>query len=532
MSACDCGEIGQPRESQPSTERHLVVETCEYLRTDLVYDITVPVYHNYIHAGVASHNSGKTVGAAVLVAKIVCNVAGDRYPKKGTLVMVAKDRDTLANTIWKKLFCSGPFKTIKDPDTGLMRAFRPHAEWDMAHASEARDAEPLIPARFYSDKDIAWQDRRKGIPHSIRLNTGWEILFYSGESDPKPGFIADVAWIDEELQNARWGVELVMRLIDRRGCLIWSATPENSSELLLDLHARAEAGDPDVGEWSLCSLDNPHLDATAREQAVKFLNDPNLYDTKIKGVFSLGQARVFSAFSPKRHCIESFCIPDHWTKYVSIDPGIMPTVAVFVAVPPPSEPLHGPYVYVYDELRVMNADTDAFAAALKKVVASQRIERYLLDYQRARVREMDGSTILQKFLDSFRKYGIESERQGSSFTAGTNDPEYRRDVIKEWLNGERLRLFGDKTPFLQDELRRHTYKRDKYGQLTNQVVKRNDHEIDSLGYCLAYGPKWVAPPAGYGGEETLAERLARKARWQGKGRPSGISFGPGGAIPK
>jgi len=47
--------------------RHIVKS--DYLRTDMVWDFTVPVYHNYVAAGVISHNSGKTAWGSFCVVK-------------------------------------------------------------------------------------------------------------------------------------------------------------------------------------------------------------------------------------------------------------------------------------------------------------------------------------------------------------------------------------------------------------------------------------------------------------------------------
>ena len=47
--------------------RHIVKS--DYLRTDTVWDFTVPIYHNYVAAGVISHNSGKTAWGSFCVVK-------------------------------------------------------------------------------------------------------------------------------------------------------------------------------------------------------------------------------------------------------------------------------------------------------------------------------------------------------------------------------------------------------------------------------------------------------------------------------
>ena len=62
LTPCGWRSLGslQIGDSLLSPEDEVKIVSVDYLREDFVWDFTVPIYHNYITAGVINHNSGKT----------------------------------------------------------------------------------------------------------------------------------------------------------------------------------------------------------------------------------------------------------------------------------------------------------------------------------------------------------------------------------------------------------------------------------------------------------------------------------------
>jgi hypothetical protein len=497
------------------------VTKAEFVRWGEVWDFTVDCYHNYIHAGICSHNSGKTTCGAIECARCVTNYT-DRYPKKGTFVIVGKDFDTISAGVWPRLFEPGSFKTIRDRASGTMRAVRPWELYDKEHPELWKPAEPILPHRLI-DK-IVWLNKGKGIPTIVHMKTGWQIRIYSGESIPKAGFEADVGWMDEEVKNELWERELRMRLVDRNGSLYWTATPENSTPALYGLYARFLAGDKDVSAFTLSSENHPHHSDEALRRSQADMTDDD-YQVKVLGHFRLGSAIVFPEFDWKKLAVDEFEIPSNWTRYLAIDPGFNPCSVLFLAVPPDDDPKHGGHVYVYDELVVERSSAEILAERLKEKIGDQRFELFLIDRHGGRLSEAgSGENSEDQYRRTFKAAGIESRRQGSAFTAGCDDSNVRINAARAWMRGENpiLRIFK-RCAVTKWQTERYHYGRDRHGIITNKPVKRNDHLCDMLGTFADYKPQHVKA-RGRKADMPIFKKLADKAKRRKDRKDS--TFGP------
>lgn len=501
---------------------------------------------SYIRLLCGGNRSGKSATGAVECARCVLGLDPyNKYPHSGTFVIIAKDEATLGTTIYNRLFKEGLFSIVRDKETGLWRAARPWDESDTERRDEWKFSDPLIPDRYI--KDIAWKAKNKEQPELIKIETGrgkWDILCFVSGSSPRPGYPASAAWIDEEVENPKWPLEIRARLMDTRGRLYWTATPEHSTQTLLDWYAMAMKEEAIVktdpshkrrfAAFHINTATNPFKDKEAIEDFQAGTSQADI-DIKIKGIFSLSKQIVFSDWDPNLGIINQFKIPDHWSRYLAIDPGWRPTTVLWMAVPPPLpkvpktpedffDAAHADKVYIYRELVLNEGGCEEMARRIKEAQGDEQIERFLMDYQFARQHEHGiGETRLDQYERAFEEHQLESIRQGPRFTPGSNKPEVRREAIHRWIRHDKLRIFKGACPALEDDMRRHHYIRDRRGAITDKVS--NHGTIDCLGYLAEYDPPWrPAPQRKETKNMSILERLRRKQQKNS----GGLSFGPGG----
>ncbi|MFM8496496.1 MAG: hypothetical protein ACKOEM_13375, partial [Planctomycetia bacterium] len=200
---------------------------------------------------IGGNRSGKSLCTFVEDARAVTGQDPfGKYPKEnGVLVVIGKDWKHLGLVCFPMLMKPGAFKIIKDAN-GEWRAFDPVL--DAERRSEARPAPPLIPQRLV--KKISWLLKSAGYCQKITLTTGWEIHFFSSESEPVQGYQADRIHCDEDLNDERWIPESLARIVDRRGKFQWSAMPHSTNNALLGMKERAEASEAALGEKSAIRL--------------------------------------------------------------------------------------------------------------------------------------------------------------------------------------------------------------------------------------------------------------------------------------
>lgn len=486
------------------------------------------------------HNrSGKTLAGCVEIARAV--TAQDpfgKYPKKnGRCYVIVKTLDHVGQILWPKLGRAMAFKMIRDLQTKEWRAFRPWEPADKAREHQAKYAPPLIPQRFIAGR-IAWENKAKMIPKQVRLVTGWEITFYSAESEPQCGADVDLVLFDEEIPNEAWYTEMRWRILDRKGKIIWPATPQEGTQQLYGLYERAEQEEADppesrtVERFSSQGVLNPHIDAQEFKDAA---NDPSMsdeqYKVRVLGHFAFIGYRVYPEYAPSIHGIDLETIPAHWTRYVVTDPGHQVCAVLFAAVTPPEE---GDWVVLYDELYLKECTAARYAEALKVKSTGQTFQEFLIDYHGSiRSDTGIGKSILEQYVQALTERGIRSVSTGNGFAFGSSDVAAGILKVHEYLavrdgGTPRLRIARGRLPNFEREIK-YYHKRRVAGQIVDQPDQRkNNHLMDCTRYLCMREPRWVKPepvPAA-----TAAGGYQRVAKMFSKGReqPTGVRLGPCG----
>lgn len=501
------------------------------------------------------NRSAKTTAAAIEVARALTGVdAARKYPKEnGRAFLVGRDEKHLGKVMYRKLFQSGAIRMIRDEYTLEWRSYRPWVAADQARESEAKFAPPLIPQRFVKSK--SWKSKASGIPDVIVLANGWEIDFLSSLGKPPQGADLDLVWFDEEIVDGAWHPEMIMRLMDRKGCLIWSATPQAGTDRLLELHLRCEAElaawaergmppteEPQAREFVVSTLYNPHISDSEKKEAIASVDDGD-YAVRIGGEFAVQAAKIYPEFSDNVHGLPYFDIPHDWTRYAVVDPGRQVCAVLFAAVPPPDAELPLPvgrvgdnrYVVLYDELYIQNCSAALFGERMGQRCVGQQFEAFLIDSHGSRVTEMgSGMTIEQQYSDALEQNGVSCIRTGSGFTWGGSDVLGGLEAVRNLL---RIRakvgfptLFvadlPNKLPNLKWEIERYRYKRENGKPTDKPEEKGRVHAMACLRYLAMYDPQYVEPRKGVerfkGAYGSFLSRQASRRK-----EPSGLTnFGP------
>jgi hypothetical protein len=454
---------------------------------------------------IGSNRSGKTTAALAEVARAVTGTDPfGKYPvTNGRCVMVAKDQKHIAEVFYDKLF-KGSFKIIRDAQTGKWRALKRPDDDD--RENEAIMV-PLIADRYVAD--VSWEDKKQGVPKKVILTTGWEITFYTANSAPPQGVALDLVLFDEEIDNRLFYSECAARLGDRRGRFIWSATPQTGTDELFQLHERAIAcaadEKPAIVEFHLSISDNRffHKDEIAK-LIEKYKNNPEEYKVRILGEFNHTSYLVYPEFAMDRmaHGCKVFDIPDDWNRWMVVDPGSTVCAVLFFAVPPPQHEL-ADQRFLYDELYLLNCNSEKLAANVAEKVQGKYFTGFLIDPSSVKQDRIGGAgeNVFVQYSNALRGKGVECRHSGNSFILANNDKRAGLLKVQSWLyhrpDTQRpvLQVFEDRCPNFEREMRYYRRKRRPDGTILDEPVDRNDHACDCLRYFVMNDPRWEKQPA-------------------------------------
>jgi hypothetical protein len=496
---------------------------------------------------VAGNQVGKSLAAFVEDARAVTGQdPHNKYPKKdGLLICVCEDQAHIGHTVFRYLFEPNAFQMIRDETTGEWRSYKPWLPGDAIRFKEVRPSPPLIPPRLIDGK-ISFENKGMNIFAKVRLKTGWTILARGSKGDPIQGVPANLVHIDEDLARQDWFQELVGRITMSEGRtgsfgkLRWSALPHATNNALINLleDADAQKGDkvPEVEVFYGTVFDNPFMDEGTRQSNIARWKKEgeDVYRMRALGQVTSDTVLMYPAFSKYTHAAGSEdkaahpihkilresngLIPDGWTRYAWVDPGISPCAVLFLAVPPPSL---GDFVVAYDELYMNNCTPDMFGNGMREKCGDLVFQLFGIDEHMSRQRSIgsnSGKTVKQQYADALRKRGIQSEATGHSFRSGSDDTHGRQSLVRTWLSVRR-----EGTPkflYVPSRCVKLAWEFSRYKKKTvNKMVideantRTPNHLMNCLEYAAAHGSPYVPPPKRASEEdEILARFLEEEAR--------------------
>lgn len=461
-----------------------------------------------------SNRSGKTTTTMVELARAVTGQDPyNKYPKTdGKAICVGKDQKHIAGVFYNKLFRRDAFKVIRDRTTKRWRAFHEYEHDDLAREAECKRSGPLIPPRLV--KEIAWANKKAGVPEVVRMKNGWEIWFFTGEGEPPQGIAVDLAIFDEEIPNGRWYEEVAARLGDRHGRFIWSATPQESTVELYELEKRAyeERNDPDPScvMFKMKMADNKHFpEAEKLLMAKKYMNNPDAYKVRILGESNVSSILVYPTFARAVHGVTLFN-PDHpenggieigpdWNLYAVVDPGRAVCAVGFFAVPPRGHELQHQR-FLYDTLYLRTCNSEIFGNAMAEKCAGKRFHGFLIDPSSAKQDILGGGpSVYAQYGMAMAARKIECVNSGSNFMFACNDQRAGIMRFESWLcvrqdtNKPTFQYVTWNCPEFEWEIER--YRRNKKDHsVSDKPIDRDDHLMDVCRYFAMYDPKWSPLP--------------------------------------
>lgn len=174
------------------------------------------------------------------------------------------------------LIVTGEHPRYKSPKSG--RAWIVGLDSTVIEAVEKPCFEALMPKRYiengkWNGKFNYWQFKSDG--------RDWEVWFKSADSGRQKfqGDAIDYAWIDEEILKEGIFTEIEMRLIDRQGIWLMTATPIEGTRWLKDTMDRK-----DVFPTMAGMRENPYIPLEEIEKIAKEL-PPDERKVRIDGIY-------------------------------------------------------------------------------------------------------------------------------------------------------------------------------------------------------------------------------------------------------
>lgn len=401
----------------------------------------------FIRLAIGSNRAGKTIGCAAEFSRAVLNCDPyAKYPTSGIAYIIGKSLKHIGDTIYRKLFQPGVFRMIRN-ERKQWEIFRPWTPQHLGREAETRPSGALIPGRFIVER--AYEKKATNEMTMCRLSTGWEIRFFSAKGQLPMGNAVDLVWPDEELPDSpegAWIPEMMARLVDRQGKLIWSAAPQSGYENLNELSDKADRQlenyrsnpvlnrPPEIIRFDMRLDDNMFQ---AKENVERFSRNLSDEDRAIRfeGVSLLNSYRMYPEFRLGIHGLPILTVPDHWCRYAIIDPGHTIAAVLFLAVPPPDEcPHYLPTVVAYDEMYLAGSNATVFAQRLKEKIGNSVFEGFFGDRHGLRPSDAgSGTSVETQYYEAMQKAGVRSNMTGSAIAYAPADRRAGVLKVREYL---------------------------------------------------------------------------------------------------
>lgn len=519
-----------------------------------IVGLTVDPTNTYCTAGLLSHNSGKTLNAAVRGANRLLGVNGWEQPR--AMLCVSLDLTLMSSNIYEKLFEPGAFDICKQcyqvrhvcEDNGICSidgsTFR----------DRAIPAEPLIPQRLLDRRKakdgFAWYDRARNQPAMcwIKSRHGGPpvtVTFRSTDQGRSKfqGPQWDDVWADEEASNDTSVMfEIERGLIKRQGLFWISATPLAASVTIFRWHQKAEAeraeratlasegkpvpAHPYHEEVRLPTVKNRALDEDDIERFSEEMSADEKA-TRLEGEFVILQGLVYGKEFTDAHLVEPFAIPQDWTIYTIEDPGTANAYAVlFIAVDP-----DGDY-WLYDEIYMVRSNIPDLVTLKKEKLShrnwknagfARKPQRMYADPAINTPHQGKTKTrpLKRLVVEEHKRKGLHAWEGGAGVYTAKSEVVTGIFAVKGMFesrrNGEPIIHVFEDLHYFRKEIGLYRWPpRDDVKDVKEKAgpIKKDDHLMDTLRYGVMARLTYVSPDSRPGAHVPpgLAERYKQKKR--------------------
>jgi len=446
------------------------------------------------------NRSGKSHTAAMRFASIVRNkpliamdgtqiecIQDHQRGRKLLTWLVGLQLDHIGQTMYRLLFKAGLFDIIRDPKTGIWRAWHPplHPEDFSIPRHKRKQSPPLIPPSEI--EEWSWEKKAENQFSMCRLKNGNEIYAFASSAPVKAGDPVDEIWVDEEIKFDKHYAEWQARLVDREGRLFWSSWPAHANTALIKLNKRCDQQQKEVetGEREY---------ATARKATLKMSENPFFTKKQVQdtlegwseeerrardaGEFTTDLIRFYGEYNEEIHRCDydypemddplakalrdnNWVPPADWTRDLILDPGTAHPAILLCAIPPPEFWQDGEsYIVPYREIYGGRWDATDIG---KKVLLTERgyhLERFYIDGHAGRITPTGfGVTVESNYTEKWNELKLHSvQMPGGGFMHGSDDVPGRAMVVRSLMairpcGYPRLRIINRRCPSLVDQLR-------------------------------------------------------------------------------
>jgi hypothetical protein len=416
-------------------------------------------YYRLLFGGV---RAGKSVSAFAETARVA--TGSDPYGKYPTdrpltIWLFGWGEGHIGRNIHRLLFRAGAYQMIPDEKTGEWRAYRPWTDYE--RRTECKPAPPFIPPRYLQGPDagISYKKRGARVFEVARLYfkpnhpmNGTELWAFTSGGEHPQGVPVDFVHIDEDIKDDQLLDELISRLPDLGGRLIWSAFSHcqcDALQNLLDMaESDAEEGKHDVESFLLTFSGNPYIgDEDKRRTRKLWAMDADVLAARDMGVRDINEVRMYPSFNVNTHgCpkqktdpaatpIDKYisehgeCPPES-TRFMIVDPAHTKCGVLGLAVPPKH---YGDHVVVEWELLIKQCTAKIFAKAVEPKLIAKKYRAFIMDEQYGRQTQSGGQTVKLQYAEALADLKLTSEITGSSFLPGSSDTTARAQSVRKML---------------------------------------------------------------------------------------------------
>ena len=319
--------------------------------------------------------------------------------------------------------------------------------------------------------NIIWHNKNADIPREVQLVNGnvIELLAYDQGRRVFQGRAIDAFYGDEQCKSDSQGIwtEIQARLLDKNGFSAQTMTPivfqpwfeeriKNLPES--DSVHFANLNDNRVSRGGY--IDDSEIELMIREWP------ESVQETRIAGRFAAFYGSVYKTFSIATHVCQPFEIPEHWSRFRSIDFGYNnPFVCLWLARDDDRT------WYVYAEHYQARETLAYHAERIKQISASDRYRMTCADHDSQDVAEL-------------RALNINSEPARKAVGLGI---EAVQAVLKVQANGKpRLKIFSTCKKTIQEVQGYRWAEGSETKDAKDEPLKVDDHTCDALRYAI-YG---------------------------------------------
>lgn len=485
------------------------------------------------YMGVQGGNrGGKTIslmalGSGVAMDKQITFADGSKHEcrmpwQKGRPVLIwiiCIDQRHIGEVVYPALFKAGFFKrfqVVHDPITKEFRAYD--------HIKDAklkpRQHPPFIPKQYVGS--ISWESKADKIFNSATIvepgtdNVLAEIKCYTSKGDAPQGRVADLVYIEEQLAHQGYIGELMARIVDVSGQIVWSSWNADGGEdddlarfnEMLDREIEAN-----TGRAKRVILTMSGNKTFTKEMVEDFLAGCATEEERLQrdlGIRPSEKLRMYPLFDKEIHTALGHddelarvlkrtdgIPPKTWTRTLILDPGTQHPGVLLCAVPPPEL---GDYFVPYQQIYPGRADPIQLAKIVAPEVRGWMFHNFIIDYRAGRAQSIGLShRVVDAYRMAFKEEGLSCHLTKHGFTFASDDVGGRQLVLQSWMHPgksglPRLRVVTHRCPDLCEQLRK--IKKDtvrKEVRDDRKLAGQASDLVDALEYYAASGPRYIRP---------------------------------------